>query len=108
MRARGKVLRAAGSHPGLLMIAGRQYWFSAEMWSAAGELVPGSEVEVEVGDAMQVLEFVPASDVNADCECASAAQAREQSRRRLLRWAFFAAIPAVLLLMVWVLISLEL
>jgi hypothetical protein len=104
MKARGKVLRPASSHPGLLMIAGRQYWFSAEMWCAAGGPVSGSEVEAELDDAMQVLEIVTVDDARADRE--SAAQVKRERQRRL-RWAVLTALSAVMLLSAWALISLE-
>ena len=104
MRARGKVLRPASSHSGLLMIAGRQYWFSAEMWCAAGGPASGSEVEAEFDDAMQVLEIVPVGDARADRD--SEARAKKELQRHL-RWAVLTAVPVVMLLVAWALISLE-
>ena len=56
MKKRGKVLRDPRTGPGLLMIEGRQYWFSLEgVWKSEITPKPGLAVDVKLDQAGQIL-----------------------------------------------------
>jgi hypothetical protein len=53
---RGKMLRDPRTGPGLLMIEGRQYWFSMEgVWKSEVPPKPGLAVDVKLDRAGQIL-----------------------------------------------------
>ena len=53
---RGKILRDPRTGPGLLMIEGRQYWFSMEgVWKSEVPPKPGLAVDVKLDRAGQIL-----------------------------------------------------
>lgn len=62
MRARGKILRALGAGPGLLIIDGRQYRFSAAEWRSTVRPVPGMEVDAALDRDDRVTEIVLARE----------------------------------------------
>ena len=56
MTKRGKVLRDPRTGPGLLMIEGRQYWFSLDgVWKSEITPKPGLAVDVKLDHAGQIL-----------------------------------------------------
>lgn len=58
MTKRGKILRGPRSSPGLLMVEGRQYWFSIEeVWKAQIPPQPGLDVEVKFDRTGRILEI---------------------------------------------------
>jgi hypothetical protein len=62
MRLRGKVLRALGAGPGLVIIEGRQYRFTATAWHSAAKLLPGMEVEAVLDSTHRITEIVLARE----------------------------------------------
>jgi hypothetical protein len=56
MRMRGKVLRAPSSNPGLLIVEGQQYRFSAgSVWKSGIPPKPGLDVEVDLDQNLRIL-----------------------------------------------------
>jgi len=69
MKKRGKILRDPRSGPGLLMVEGRQYWFSGEeVWRSEIPPRPALDVEVEFNRAGRIVA------ITALCELQLAAQ----------------------------------
>lgn len=60
---RGKILRDPRAGPGLLMIEGRQYWFSMEgVWKSEVPPKPGLAVEVKLDRTGQILAITAVSE----------------------------------------------
>lgn len=60
---RGKILRDPRAGPGLLMIEGRQYWFSMEgVWKSEVPPKPGLAVDVKLDRAGQILAITAVSE----------------------------------------------
>ena len=64
MKKRGKILRDPRSSAGLVMIEGRQCWFSMDgTWKSEVPPVPGLDVEVKFDQTGQILAITALSDV---------------------------------------------
>jgi hypothetical protein len=73
MKKRGKILRDPRSGPGLLMVEGRQYWFSGEeVWRSEIPPRPALDVEVKFNHAGRIIA------ITALCELQVAAQRVQQ------------------------------
>jgi len=60
MRTQGKVLRVPNVAPGLIMIQGRQFKFSANtVWKSEVEPTPGLVVNVDLDRDLQVVAVTP-------------------------------------------------
>jgi hypothetical protein len=81
MRARGKILRALGAGPGLLIIDGRQYRFSAAEWRSTVCPVPGMEVDAALDRNDRVTEIVLAREGPIRKESRARA-----AMKRILKW----------------------
>jgi hypothetical protein len=74
MKKRGKILRDPRTGPGLLMIEGRQYWFSvADLWKSEIPPRPGLDVEAKFDRAGEILA------ITAVCDSELAREQRPQS-----------------------------
>ena len=62
MRVKGKVLRVLSAGPGLVMIEGRQYRFTAAEWRSASCAFPGAEIEALLNESRHITEIVLASE----------------------------------------------
>jgi len=81
MRARGKILRALGAGPGLLIIDGRQYRFSAAEWRSAAVPAPGMEVEAALDRSDRVTEIVWTPEASVERE-----RMAQGGLARILKW----------------------
>jgi hypothetical protein len=67
MNKRGKILRQPHTGPGLLMIEGRQYWFSLDgTWKSDVPAEPGLAVDVKLDRTGQILVIAAASESLAE------------------------------------------
>jgi hypothetical protein len=98
MKKRGKILRDPRAGRGLLMIEGRQYWFSLEgVWKSDVPPKPGLAVEVKFDHAGQIVAItaVPESQF-ADEPDRSAGTAKAAGVKMLLKIAAKCGMPNLL------------
>jgi hypothetical protein len=97
MKKRGKVLRDPRTRPGLsgpdrtlpglLMIEGRQYWFSLEgVWKSEIPPKPGLAVDVKLDQAGRILAITAVSDTQlAEEQAERSADATKMAGAKILR-----------------------
>lgn len=112
MKKRGKILREPSSGPGLLMMDGQQYYFSAEqVWRSETRPRPGLVVDVELDALGKVQHIMVVSSEQLAKEQAEALLARTRQTRINVTPSSFAArvglahlLPACLLAAAWFLL----
>lgn len=82
MRARGKVLRAPNSAPGLVMIEGQQFWFSCDSaWKSEIAPEPGLVVSVDLDRELQVVAVTPVPEAQLHRESIEEGFSERDDRR---------------------------
>jgi hypothetical protein len=67
MKKQGKILRDPRTGPGLLIIEGRQYWFSLEgIWQSELPPKPGLSVDVKLDQAGKIVAITASESQFAD------------------------------------------
>ena len=112
MKRRGKILREPSSGPGLLMMDGQQYYFSAEqVWTSEARPRPGLVVDVELDALGKVQHITVVSSEQLSKDQTEALRARTRRTRIKLTPSSFVArvgvahlLPACLLAAAWFLL----
>jgi len=92
MKRRGKILREPSSGPGLLMMDGQQYYFSAEqVWRSEARPRPGLVVEVELDALGKVQHITVVSSEQLSTDQTEALRARTRRTRIKLTPSSFVA-----------------
>jgi hypothetical protein len=82
MKMRGKVLRAPGSNPGLLIMEGQQYRFALDgVWKSEIPPKPGLDVEAELDNKLQILAITILPDSQLGKERAEAGTTKAKQKR---------------------------
>lgn len=109
MRTRGKVLRAPGVGPGLVMIEGRQFRFTRDIWRSANPPKTGLNVEVDLDAQQQIagMTVIPTAGLPTEhTEFVLRPEAKrrpETTMQTVARFAVPALLAGALMLVVWLL-----